>query len=89
MAGENNDNADGDDKLEWNMEFIGEIVESAVDIMAEYLKGRNRKIYWPFMVRDEDGTSYAYDYYNEDLEEEETENMNQEGNQKEESKTLP
>jgi len=48
-----------DDSLEWNMEFIGQIVDYAADVLTR----GGHKVYYPTIVENEDGESCVEDYW--------------------------
>lgn len=49
-------------ELEWNMEFIGEIA----DVAAEILTRCGKRVRYPAVVTNEDGTQYIEEFYDAD-----------------------
>lgn len=52
----------GDEELEWDMNYIGEIAELAADMMAN----RGYKVRFPAVVMEEDGSQRIEEYYKPD-----------------------
>lgn len=52
----------GNEDLEWNMEFIGELNDFAADMMAR----AGHRIYYPYIETAPDGTQQRKDYYEPD-----------------------
>lgn len=47
-------------ELAWDIEFIGEIADIAADILSKY----GKKVRYPAVVTNEDGSQYIEEYYN-------------------------
>ena len=60
----------GDENLEWDMYYLGEIAELAANMMV----GRGYKVRFPAIVTEEDGSLHIEEYYEPDQEGGESEN---------------
>lgn len=60
----------GDEELEWDMYYIGEIAELAANMMVN----RGYKVRFPAIVTEEDGSQHIEEYYEPDQEGGESEN---------------
>ena len=47
-----------DDELEWDMQYIGEIADIAAEILTAY----GKRVRYPAVVTDEDGTEHIEEY---------------------------
>lgn len=50
-----------EDELEWDMAFIGEIADAAAEILTE----QGKKVRYPAVVTNADGSQYIAEYYDE------------------------
>ena len=60
----------GDEELEWDMHYLGEIAELAANMMVN----RGYKVRFPAIVTEEDGSQHIEEYYEPDQEGGESEN---------------
>lgn len=49
-------------ELEWDMAFIGEIADVAADILSK----QGKRVRYPAVVTNEDGSQYIEEYYDSD-----------------------
>lgn len=48
-----------DDKLEWDMQIIGQIAE----LIADMLSWHGHNVYYPYRIEDKDGMQEIHDWY--------------------------